>query len=649
MRSLLLLSSVLLALLAGCSIAPTHPALQDQVLPPLIPVREFVANTEGTSQYRVSPDGASLAWKGVSGLKPAVWVKKLASGETRAIPVRAQAIVWSGDGRFLFLTVDRTGDEDTHVFAVDTARADAQPVDLTPFKGTRSRIQRRIDNSADVVVYSNARDKKVFDLYRIDPATGSRTLLAQNPGNVTNWSVDRDGRLRARSVQDGDDRYLQVPDGTAWRTTLRWQKDENWWIADFVPGTNTAWAVSARGRDKEALVRIDLESGAEDVVHEEPEVDIEQVLMNRQGNMPLAAYSMPGYPRARYFDAALAARLEPLAGGEPAAVHVTSKSDDEQTMTVSVGTDRGWKYYLLAGTSKAPELLGENSISGLAASLASTRPIAYAARDGLQIHGYLTLPPGVQARALPMVLLVHGGPWRRDPWTYQSSYSVQQFLANRGYAVLQVNYRGSSGYGRAFMEKAVGEFAGRMHDDLIDGVRWAVAQGVSDPARVAIYGASYGGYSALVGATMTPDTFACAVDVVGMSDLSRLIENAPAYWALGLPWWKRYVGDPADPAQRKIMDAKSPINHVGKVRSPLLIMHGVNDPRVKFDQSERMVAALRGAGKQVGFVSFQDDGHGNQKWSNNLTMYRKTEDFLASCLGGRSSGFDYYQLGSWAF
>lgn len=648
--SLLLLLSTVVSVLTGCAIAPTHPALADAALPALVPVRDFVANVEGTSLYRVSPDGASLAWKGVNGLKSVVWVKTLASGETRAIAVRAQAIVWSGDSRFLFLTVDSTGDEDTHVFAVDMARSDAQPVDLTPFQGTRSRIQRRIENSADVVVVSNARDKKVFDLYRIDPVTGTRTLLAQNSGNVTSWAVDREGRLRARSVQDGDDRYLQLRDGDAWRTTLRWQKDENWWIADYVPGTNTVWAASSRGRDKEALVRLDLETGAEEVIHEEAEVDVEQVLMSRRGNAPLAVYSMPGYPRAKYFDKGLAARLEPLGGGAPAAVHVSSMADDERTMTVSVGTDRGWKYYLLRDASTAPVLLGESNTSGLASSLAPTRPIAYAARDGLRIHGYLTLPPGVRARALPMVLLVHGGPWSRDLWTYQgTSRSVQQFLANRGYAVLQVNYRGSSGYGRAFMEKAVGEFAGKMHDDLIDGVRWAVAEGVADPARVAIYGASYGGYSALVGATMTPETFACAVDLVGMSDLSRLIENAPAYWSLGLPWWKRYVGDPADPAQRKVMDAKSPINHVASVRAPLLIMHGVNDPRVKFDQSEHMVAALRGAGKEVEFVSFKGDGHGNQKWSNNLAMYRKTEDFLARCLGGRSSGFDYYQLGAWAF
>jgi len=645
-----LIAVVWAGLLGGCAVAPTHPALWDQPLPPLIPVREFVANVEGTSQYRVSPDGALLAWKGTSGLKPAVWVKTLASGETRAIPLSAQSFVWSGDSRFLFMTVDRTGDEDTHVFAVDTSRSDAQPVDLTPFKGARSGIQRLVENSPDVVVTSNERDKKVFDLFRIDPVTGTRTLVAQNPGNVIGWSVERDGRLRARSVQDGEAGYQQVFEGGAWRTTLRWQKGEAWRIADFVPGTKSAWAVSSRGRDKKALVRIDLESGAEEVFHEEAEVDVEQVLMSRRTHAPLAAYSMPGYPRAKYFDAGLAARLEPLSGGAPAAVHVTSMADDEQTMTVSVGTDRGWKYYLLRGASAAPELLGESNTSGLESSLAATRPIAYTARDGLRIHGYLTLPAGAAARALPMVLLVHGGPWARDVWTYQgANRSVQQFLANRGYAVLQLNYRGSTGYGRAFMEKAVAEYAGRMHDDLVDGVRWAVAEGVADPARVGIYGASYGGYSALVGATMTPETFACAVDVVGMSDLSRLIEDAPAYWSLDLPWLKRYVGDPANPAQRKIMDAKSPINHVSKVRAPLLIMHGVNDPRVKFDQSERMVAALRAAGKKVEFVSFQDDGHGNRKWTNNLAMYRHAEDFLAGCLGGRSSGFDYYQLGAWAF
>jgi dipeptidyl aminopeptidase/acylaminoacyl peptidase len=212
-----------------------------------------------------------------------------------------------------------------------------------------------------------------------------------------------------------------------------------------------------------------------------------------------------------------------------------------------------------------------------------------------------------------------------------------------------VNYRGSSGYGKAFMEKAIGEFAGKMHDDLVDGVNWAVASGLADAKKVAIYGASYGGYSALVGATFTPDTFACAVDVVGVSDLGRFMETVPPYWDLGMAWWKRYVGDPSDPAQRRVMDGKSPLYKANAARVPLLIMHGVNDPRVKLEQSEKMVAALRLAGKQVDYYTFKGDGHGNQKWSNNLTMYRKTEDFLAQCLGGRSKGLDYYELGSWAF
>lgn len=648
---LLLMTVFGAALLGGCATAPTHPSLSDEALPPLIPVREFVANVEGTGNYRISPDGRSLAWKGVSQLKPAVWVKTLADGSMRAIAVRASGVTWSGDSRFLFLTVDRTGDENTHVLAVDLQRGDSQPVDLTPFKATKSNLVRRVANSSAVIVSSNQRDRKVFDLYRIDPATGEHGLIAQNPGNVIGWLVDREGRLRARSVQDGDAGYLQLREGQAWRTAMRWNRGDGWWIADFIPGGNSAWAVSNRNRDRRALVRLDLETGAEQVDYEDSAVDVDSVLMSQRFHAPLMAHSMPGYPSAKFFDPALAARLRPLqADGEPVAVYVGSMSDDEQTMTLDVGTDQGWKYYLLTAGAAVPVLLGESNTADVAQSLGKTRPIRYVARDGLSIPGYLTLPPGVRQRPLPLVLLVHGGPWARDRWTYQgSNRSMQQFLANRGYAVLQVEYRGSSGYGRAFMEKAVGEFAGKMHDDLIDGVRWAVAQGVADPKHVGIYGASYGGYAALLGATITPEVFACAVDVVGIADLASWYEETPPYWDLGLPWWRRYIGDPADPAQRKLMDAKSPINHVANAKNPILIMHGVNDPRVRLSQSQRMVSALRAHSKAVDFVAFQDDGHGNRKWTNNLTMYRQTEDFFAACLGGRSSGFDYYQLGAWAF
>ena len=653
MRLLMVLFLALSAAhLSGCGIAPTHPALQSQALPPLIPVRDFVANREGSGSYRVSPDGKKLAWMGVDGIRSAVWVKTIGQDDARSFAVRARGIAWSGDSRFVLLTVDRTGDEDTHVFAaaVDADKG-AQPLDLTPFTGTRSSIVRVVSGSADVVMASNLRDKKVFDLYRVDAASGQRTLMATNPGNASGWFVDRDGRLLARVLLEGEYGVLQRPEeGALWRTTAQWSRNEKLWLADAAPDGKSAWAVSSRGRDKAALVRLDLESGAEQVLYADPVVDIEAVLISRKTRMPLMAHSMPGYPRQEIFDDDLRARLAPLADGQPAAIYVNSIDSEERAMTVSVSTDRGTRSYLLAGPSAAPELLGETSVSLLAPSLGTTTPITYASRDGLLIHGYLTVPPGLEAKQLPMVLLVHGGPWARDTWTLGgSNRSPQQFFANRGYAVLQVNYRGSSGYGRAFQEKAVGEFAGKMHDDLIDGVRWAVQGGVADPKRVAVYGASYGGYAALLGATLTPEVFACAVDVVGVTDLARLLETAPPYWELGLPWWKRFVGDPADPAQRKVMDARSPVNLAGHAQKPILIMHGVNDPRVKFEQSTRMVAALREQGKDVEFVSFQGDGHGNQKWSNNLTMYRKTEDFLARCLGGRSSGFDYYQLGAWAF
>jgi dipeptidyl aminopeptidase/acylaminoacyl peptidase len=521
-------------------------------------------------------------------------------------------------------------------------------VDMTAFEKTNSHILRAVDGGAQMVITSNRRDKKVFDLYTLNLVTGKLDLIATNPGNVPFWGVDRAGKLRARVMLEDEKSNLQVPDSadpTSWKTTATWSRFDSTAAVEFAEDGKTAWALSNRGRDKIALVKLEIATGAETVVYETLDVDVDHVMISRKTQQPLLAYSMPNFPQLEVYEPTMKARLETLAAGKPANMTVTSIDDAEHTYTVSVSTDKGNKSYLIVGTGE-PQLLGENSVSHLQSTLSSTEPITYKSRDGLDIHGYLTLPAGIQAKQLPMVLYVHGGPWARDRW---SSDRSAQMLANRGYAVLKVNYRGSSGYGRAFQDKAIGEFAGKMHDDLIDGVDWAVKTGVADPAKVAIVGASYGGYAAMVGATMTPDVFACSINYVGVTSLSRLLETVPPYWELGLPWWYRFVGDPSKPPDRAIMDAKSPLFHAAKATKPILIMHGVNDPRVKLEQSELMVAALKKAGKQVDFVTFQGDGHGNFKWSNNLTMFRKTEDFLASCLGGRSNGFDYYQLVSWAF
>ncbi|MDO8456077.1 MAG: S9 family peptidase [Burkholderiaceae bacterium] len=643
--------------LGGCAIAPSHPSLTNAALPTLIPVRDFVADRESTGAHSVSPDGKKIAWLGVDGVSSAVWVKTIGQNDAKAFHSRARYYRWSADSRYLAVVIDQGGDEDMHIYVGSVAGSSTQLVDRTPFAKTVSHILRAVDDTgqagAELVVTSNRRDKKVFDLYKLNLVTGQQSLMATNPGTVVYWGVDRLGKLRARVLLQGEQSLLQVPESAlqnTWKTTASWSRFDSMAGIDFLDDGLSAWALSNRGRDKMALVKLELATGAETVVYAAPEVDVDRVLISRKTHQPLAAYSMPSYPRQEVFEAGLtaglSARFTALAGGKPAGIYVSSIDDSEQTFTVAVSTDRGTKNYLFAGKEAKPVLLGENSISRLADALSSTQPIAFTSRDGLELHGYLTLPAGVAPKNLPMVLYVHGGPWARDRW---GEGRAQQMLANRGYAVLQVNYRGSSGYGRVFQAKAMGEFAGKMHDDLIDGVQWAVKTGVADPAKVAIYGASYGGYAALVGATFTPEVFACAVDMVGVTSLARLLETVPAYWELGLPWWHRFVGDPSKPADRAVMDAKSPLFRADKATQPILIMHGVNDPRVKLDQSELMVAALKKAGKQVEYITFKGDGHGNLKWSNNLTMYRQTEDFLASCLGGRSSGFDYYQLGAWAF
>lgn len=633
--------------LAGCASGPTHPSLAGGQLPELVPVRNFVASREATGGYRVSPDGQRIAWFGTDGVVPAVWVRPIDGDEAKAFRIRARTIRFSADSRWLGITADPTGDENTRIYAAPVEGAGTDLRELLPAPRSVAHFVDAVEGSGDFVATSNQRDNKVFDLYRVNAAGGAPVLLAANPGSVNWWGVDNTGQLRARARVQGDQTVLERPGAQpgSWLPVLQRSRWDTLSIFGLYDAGRKAWALSNRGRDKLALVRLDMETGAEELLFESPDVDLDSVTLSRRTREPLAVHFMPGYPERKVFDAALAARLSALAGGQPADVRVTSADQTDTVLTVDVRTDRGTRSYLLRG-GDAPRFLGENRLSLIAKDMAPTEPIQYMARDGLPIHGYLTLPVGVQARRLPTVLLVHGGPWARDRW---GDGTLSRFLANRGYAVLQVNYRGSSGYGRAHMEKAMGEFAGRMHDDLVDGVRWAVERGVADPERVAIYGASYGGYSALVGATFTPEVFACAVDVVGVTDIARLLEAAPPYWELGLPWWHRYVGNPAVPEDRARMDAKSPLYRAAQAQKPILIMHGVNDPRVKLEQSERMVAALRQAGKTVDYVTFTGDGHGNQKWSNNLTMYRKTEDFLARCLGGRTSGFDYYQLGAWAF
>jgi dipeptidyl aminopeptidase/acylaminoacyl peptidase len=638
--------------LSGCAISPIHPELKNAALTPLIPVRDFVANRDSVGGHQISPDGKRIAWSGAIGTAAGVIVKTVGSNEEKQFKISHRYFRWTSDSKHLVIVADPIGDENTHVL-VASINGPSYLTNLTPYPKTVSHVLQVIEGGAEVVIRSNRRDKRRFDLYRLNVQTKGERLIATNPGNVIAWLVDNLGAVRARVAIEGGNQILQIPeDGalSAWRTTARWERLEtiNIFAVDKSSQSTSAWAVSNRGRDRFALVKVDLLSGTETLVFDSPKVDVNWVTLGRKTQQPMLAQVQPDYPQPEIFDERLRARLKALNGGKPADLFITSMDDEERTFTISVATDKGSKNYLLRDGAE-PELLGQTRLSVLAPMLSDTVPIAYKARDGLEIQGYLTRPKGAfESKRLPMVLLVHGGPWIRDDWAAGgTNRSLQQFFANRGYAVLQVNYRGSGGYGRSFMAKGMGEIAGKMHDDLIDGVNWAVQNGTADAQKVAIYGASYGGFSALLGATKTPEVFACAIDVVGVADWATLLESAPVYWELDL--WYRFVGDPKKPEERKVLDSKSPLYMAASATKPILIMHGVNDTRVKIDQSDRMVEALRKAGKEVRYVTFKGDGHGNQKWTNNLTMYRESEDFLAKCLGGRSSGFDYYQLGAWAF
>lgn len=650
---LLLLS---MAALAGCGHqAPRHPALVEAALPALLPVRDFVANSDYNGAYQLSPDGRKIAWIAVSGAAPAIFVRTVGQDDARPLGLFSFDFRWAGDSRRLLLRRDRQGDENFHVWSVDSEAAEP-PADLTPFDRVRAGILAAVPDSDAVLIADNRRDARFSDLYRIGLESRASVRVAENPGDVADWIADRQGVLRGRIRYREEKRWLELHEADAWRAVYSWGIGDTVQVLDIDAGQGGIWLRSNRGRDRVALVRLEAGSGSETLFHEDPAVDIGEAAVSSRGGQPLFAQAYPDYPRLQVFDADLRDGLQALhrklAGENPLGLEILGTDRREETFVIGAYDHAGKRYYLWDRRSRRESLLGSDALHRHAAALAPIRPVALASRDGLTLHGYLTLPTGASSRPLPMVLLVHGGPWARNLWAdpdFREDATRVQFLANRGYAVLQVNYRGSTGYGRRFHEAAIGEFAGRMQDDLLDAVAWAVREGIADPERVAVMGASYGGYAALVGLSQTPRTFACGVDLFGPSDLVALIEQFPPYWQHEMPLWHKFVGNPALPGERRRLAEKSPIARAAAIERPLLIMQGTGDVRVAPEQSERMVAALRQAGKAVDYLKIEGMGHGGGHWPSKLRIYRKTEDFLAACLGGRSSGFDILELVSWAF
>ncbi|WP_217914118.1 S9 family peptidase [Miltoncostaea marina] len=611
--------------------------------PPLIPLRHFFDNPE-RALARLSPDGRRISWLAPRDGVLNVWVSDVAGGE--AVPVTddrdrgVRSYGWTRDSRRIIHLQDTGGDENHHLLCVDVDDG-GRTRDLTPFPGVRAglvAVPRATPRH--VLVTLNLRDRTLFDAYRLTLATGRLELVGRNPGNIIGWLADREGRLRAARAQTpAGDYQLLVRDheDAELRVVAEYANEDGGHAFAFTPDGARLWVASARGSDLLRLVELDPADGSEREIDADDEVDLAAPLVSdRTGELLGAAYVRDRVV-LHAFDERFARDWEAIRRLHPGDPHITGQDADETMFVVSFDDDRDpGAAYLYDRATGASRLLHRSRPWLDPETLAPMRPVTITSRDGLPLRSYLTLPLGAEPRDLPAVLVVHGGPWARDTWGYDPQ---AQMLANRGYAVLQVNYRGSTGFGKRFMHAAEREFAGRMHDDLIDAVEWLVGEGIADRRRVGIYGGSYGGYAALVGATFTPDVFAAVVSMVGPSSLVTLVRSFPPYWRpLLASTWFRYVGDPDDPEQLADLEARSPLNRVDRITAPLLVIQGANDPRVTKAESDQIVEALRARGVAVEYLVKDDEGHGFVKPENRMDAFRAIERFLARHLGGRAEG-----------
>ncbi|ORA04977.1 S9 family peptidase [Mycolicibacterium bacteremicum] len=619
-------------------------------MPQRISVEEFFSPPERAGAT-ISPDGTRIAYLAPWRNRLNIWVQDLdgateprcvTADETRSVYLYS----WTHDSRHLLYMQDTGGDENWHLHRVDLDEPGSAAVDLTPFPNTRVSYELLKARPGKAIVQHNARNPELVDAYELDIATGELTLLAENPGNAIGWVTGPNGDLFTNTLTaDGDVeiscwdaatgslRPIKVYDGRDYPLGIHP-------IAPTPDGTGI-WLGSYDGSDRMRLVRLDVGTGTETEVDSHPDFDLgAQIMLPSPFIISEQTGELIG---ARYYgerqvihalDSDFAAVLDRLTGLSDGDLSAISCDDSGQRWVVSFQHDREpGVTYLYDRRTDESRLLFRPYPNLDPAALAPMTPVHFTARDGLDVHGYLTLPVGVEPKDLPMVLLVHGGPWARDVWSYQPDV---QLLANRGYAVLQVNFRGSTGYGKSFTQAAIGEFAGKMHDDLIDAVDWAVKQGYADRDRVAIFGGSYGGYASLVGVTFTPDVFAAAIDYVGISSLLNFMKTLPNVGRRFLATnWHLYVGNPADPAAEADMLARSPITRVDQIRTPLLVVQGANDSRVVQAESDNMVAALRERGVEVEYMVKEDEGHGFVNPDNNIDMYHAVERFLAEHLGGR--------------
>lgn len=614
---------------------------------PLIPRETLFGNPDRTAA-RVSPDGKQLAF-----LAPVDGVLNVYVGPidepSSARPVTKDKLrgirtyFWAYTNEHILYLQDVGGDEDWHVYRVDLATR--KTLDLTPLKGVNAQVQMVSHRIPDeILVGLNDRDPQVHDIYRVKLDSGNRELIEKNTEQFAGYVTDEDYRVRfgSRMLPDGGSELLQKQ-GDAWNVFLKIPMEDTLTTSPlgFDKSGDVLYFMDSRDRDTGALTAWNLDDGKQSVIAENPRADLGEMLTHPTENT-VEAVSFD-YLRKEWkpIEAAVAGDFEYLRTVADGDISIVSQSLDNRRWIVAFLLDDGpVKYYRYdRGDKPQATFLFNNrdDLEGL--PLVKMHPTVIDARDGLKLVSYYTLPPGADAdgdglpdRPLPMVLNVHGGPWARDEWGFDAEH---QLLANRGYAVLAVNFRGSTGFGKAFLNAGNREWAGKMHDDLLDAVDWAVKQKIADPKRIAIMGGSYGGYATLVGLTFSPEVFACGVDIVGPSNILTLMSSIPPYWRPMLQMFKDRVGDFSSREGKEFLSERSPLSRVESIARPLLIAQGKNDPRVKQAEADQIVGEMKLKKIPVTYVLYPDEGHGFARPENRLSFNAVSEAFLAEHLGGR--------------
>ena len=606
--------------------------------PPTLVPREVLFGNPERIAPRISPDGSRLAWIAPHEGVLNVWVRTVGHDDDRVVTDDTdrgiRQFFWGPDNRRILYLQDRGGDENWRLYDVDLATGDTR--DLTPFEGVQTRVEHVDKDFPGRILVGLNRDRpELHDVYALELSSGELTRIVENPGFV-GFVTDESFEVRA-AVAPREDGGLSVlvrdtPDAP-WRTILEADQEDALITHPlaFSEDGRRLVALSSVGANTSRLVWLDCADGSETVVAEDPVYDVAGVRLHPDTNDPQIAFVRRERMDYLVLDPAVAGDLDRLRRLDRGDLELAGHDDADRIWLAGFSTDDGpIRYHAYDRESGHSTFLFEHQPALSRYELAAMEPFSFTARDGLVVHGYLTFPAGEERSALPAVVNVHGGPWFRDTWGFDPE---AQWLANRGYLCVQVNYRGSTGYGKAFVSAGDGEWGRRMHDDLIDAVRWVISEGYADADRIGIFGGSYGGYAALVGAAFTPDVFRCAVDIVGPSNLKTLIESIPPYWAPLVAQFHTRIGDPATDAD--LLWERSPLSRVDDIRIPLLIVQGANDPRVKQAESEQIVAALREKAIPHEYMLFEDEGHGFAKPENRLRFYAAAERFLAEHLGGR--------------